>query len=59
MHHYLLRSGHDLDLWSNFQNDILRSNDNSFDESRQEEHDAVKIECYAFTKSKVITEILF
>ena len=43
MHHYLFRSGLVLDLRSNFENDLLTSNDNSFDASRREEHDAVKM----------------
>ena len=56
--HDLFRSGHDLDLRSNFQYDLLRSNYNSFYASRQEENDAVKInEC--FTESTVNAEKLF
>ena len=43
MHHDLSRSGHDLDLRSNFENGLLTSNDNSFDAFRQEEHDAAKM----------------
>ena len=30
MQHDLFRSGHDLDLWSDFQHDLLSSNYNSF-----------------------------
>ena len=33
MQHDLFQSGHDLDLRSNFQHDLLRSNHNSFDAS--------------------------
>ena len=40
MQHELFRSGHDLDLRSNFQHNLLRSNNSSFVASRQKEHDA-------------------
>ena len=43
MQHYFFQSGHDIDLRSNFQNDILRSSCSSFDASREEKHDAAKI----------------
>ena len=33
MQHNLFRSVHDLDLWSNFQHDLLRSKYSSFDAS--------------------------
>ena len=36
MQHDLFQSGHDLDMRSNFQNDLSRSNYSSFNESRQE-----------------------
>ena len=39
----LFGSGHDLDLRSNFQHDLSRSTDSSFDASVREEHDADKI----------------
>ena len=42
MKHDLFGSGHDLDLRSNFQHDLSRSNDSSFDASWREEHDAGK-----------------
>ena len=38
------QSGHDLDITSNFQHDLFRSNYGSFDTSRREEHDAVKMD---------------
>ena len=56
MQHDPFRSGHDLDLRSNFQHDLSRSKYNSFDASRQEEHGAGKNKCPAFIESKVITE---
>ena len=43
MQNDLFESGHDLDLRSNFQHDLLRSNYISFDAPRQEKHDANKI----------------
>ena len=42
MQHDPFRSGHDLDLRSNFQVDLSRSNYSSFDASWREEHDAGK-----------------
>ena len=39
----LFQSGHDLDLQSNFQNDLLSSTYSSFGTSRQDEHDAGKM----------------
>ena len=56
MQHDLFGSGHDLDLRSNFQHDLSRSNYISFDAARQEKHDAGKNKYCAFTESKVITE---
>ena len=41
--HYLFRSGHDLELRSNFHPDLLQSNYSSLDASRHEEYDAGKI----------------
>ena len=40
MHHDLFGSGHDVDLTSNFQHDLSRSNYTSFDAAQQEKHDA-------------------
>ena len=55
----LFGSGHYLDLRSNFQHDLSRSNYISFDASRQEKHDSGKNKCRGSTESKVITEKLF
>ena len=41
--HDLFRSGHDLGLRSNFQNDLSRSTNSSFDAFRREEDDTGKI----------------
>ena len=54
MQHDLFGSGHDLDLWSNFQNDYSRSNYISFDASRQEKHDAGKINVVALLSQKLL-----
>ena len=53
MQHDLFRRGHDLDLMSNFQNDLLMSNYSSFDASRQEKHDAVNMNVVLFLSQKL------
>ena len=53
------RSGHDLDLWSNFQHKLLRSHNGSFDVSRQEEHDAVKMNVVPLLSQKLLTKNVF
>ena len=58
MQHDIFRSGHDLDLRSNFQHDHIRSSYSSFDVYRQKEHDACKMSVVSrdYTELKVITE---
>ena len=53
MRHYLFGSGHDLDLRSNFQHDFAWSNYTSFDASRQEKHDASKINVVSLLSQKL------
>ena len=53
MEHDLFRSGHDLDL-SNFQVDLSRSNNSSFDAFRRREHDAGKINVVALLSQKLL-----
>ena len=55
MQHDLFQSGHDLDLRSNFQSDILKSNYNSFIVYRQEKHDAGKMN-RAFLNQKLVSK---
>ena len=59
MQHDLFRSGHDLDLRSNFQDDLLMSNYISFDASRQEKHDAGKINVVALLSQKLLQKNYF
>ena len=59
MQHDLFGSCHDLDLRSNFQHDLLRSNYISFDASRQEKHDAGKINVLALQSQKLLQKKLF
>ena len=54
MQHDLFRSGHDLDVRSNFQVDLSRSNYSSFDTSRREEHDAGKSIAMALLSQKLL-----
>ena len=55
----LFGSGHDLDLRSNFQNDLSRSNYISFDTSRQEKHYAGKINVVALLSLKLLQNSYF
>ena len=54
MQHDLFGSGHDLDLRSNFQHDLLRSYYISFDAPRQEKHDAGKISIVSLLSQKLL-----
>ena len=55
MQHDLFGSGHDLDLRSNFQHDLSRSNYISFDAARQEKHDdAGKINIVSLLSQKLL-----
>ena len=53
MQHDLFGSGHDLDLRSNFQYDLSRSNYISLDASRKEKHDAGKINVVALLSQQL------
>ena len=57
--HDLFGSGHDLDLRSNFQHDLSRSTDSSFDASWREEHDAGKIKCVQGLSQKLLQKQRF
>ena len=59
MQHDLFRSSHDLDLRSNFQDDLLMSNYISFDASRQEKHDAGKINVVALLSQQLLQKNYF
>ena len=59
MQHDLFGSGHDLDLRSNFQHDLSRSNYIAFDDSRQDKHDAGKINVVALLSQKLLQKIYF
>jgi len=59
MQHDPFRSDHDLDLRSNFQYDLSRSTNSSFDASRREEHDAGKSNVMALMSQKLLTKKLF
>ena len=54
MQHDLFGSGHDLDLRSNFQHDLSRSNYISFDAARQEKHDPGKINIVSLLSQKLL-----
>ena len=55
----LSRSDHDLELRSNFQNDLLRSTYTSFDASRQEKHDAGKLNVVPLLSQKLLQKTFF
>ena len=59
MQHDLFGSGHDLDLRSIFQHDLSRSNYISFDASRQEKHDAGKINVMSLLIQKLLQKKTF
>ena len=54
MQHDLFGSGHGLDLRSNFQYDLPRSNYISFDATRQEKHDDGKINIVSLLSQKLL-----
>ena len=51
--------GHDLDLRSNFQHDLLRSNYISFDAALQEKHDAGKMNVMPLLSQKLLPKNVF
>ena len=59
MQHDLFGSGHDLDLRSNFQHDLSRATDSSFDASWREEHDAGKIKFVQGLSQKLLQKQSF
>ena len=59
MQHDPFRSGYDLDLRSNFKNDLSRSTNSSFDASRREEHDAGKSNVMALLSQKLLPKKRF
>ena len=59
MQHDLFGSGHDLDLRSNFQHDLSRSNYISFDVSRQEKRDDRKINVVYLLSQKLLQKTFF
>ena len=54
MQHDLFGSGHDLDLRSNFQHDLSRSNYISLDAARQDKHDAGKRNIVSLLSQKLL-----
>ena len=59
MQHDPFGSVHDLDLRSNFQHDLSRLKYISFDASRQEKHDACKINVVALLSQKLLQKNYF
>ena len=59
MQHDLSGSGHDLDLRSNFQHDLSRSNYISFDASLGEKYDTGKMNDVFFLSQKLLQKTLF
>ena len=59
MQHDPFWSGHDLDLRSNFQNDLSSSTYNSFDAYRREERDAAKRFVVALLSQKLLAKNIF
>ena len=55
MQHDLFRSVHDLDLRSNFENDLLTSNYSSFDASQHQKYNAGKVND-VFLLSQALTQ---
>ena len=51
---HLFRSGHDLEMWSNFQSTFLSLNYNSFDASQQEKHNAGTINVVPLLSQKLL-----
>ena len=54
----LFRPGHDLDLKSNFQNHLLRSNYSSFNARQQENHDVGKVNVVLLLSKKLLQKKL-
>ena len=59
MQHDLFGSGRDLDLRSNFEHDLSRSNYTSFDASKQEKHYAGKINVVSLLNQKLLQKKYF
>ena len=59
MQHDLFGSGHHLDLRSNFQHDLSRSNYTSFDASRKEKNDACKINVVSLLSQQLLQKTPF
>ena len=59
MQHGLFRSGHDLDLGLNFQNDLFRSNYSSYDATQEEKYDTGKINAVSLLSQKLLQRNLF
>ena len=59
MQHDLFESDHDLDLKSNFQNDLLRSNYGSFNAPQEEKYDAGKINAVSLPSRKLLQKTRF
>ena len=58
MQHDPVHQGHDLDLRSNFQNDVSRSTYSSFDAFRREEYDAGKINVVTVLSQKLLQKTI-
>ena len=50
-------SGHDVDLRSNFQNDLLGSNFSSFNAPQEEQYDADKINAVSLPSQKLLQTV--
>ena len=59
MQYDLSLSGHDLDLRSNFQNDLLMSNYGLFDASQNEKYDSGKMNVVSLLSQKLLEKNLF
>ena len=59
MQHDIFRSGHNLELRSNFQHDLLRFNYSSFDASLQEKHDVGKMIVMSLQRQKLLPDFFF
>ena len=54
MQHDHFRSGRDLDMRSNFQNDLIMSSYSSFDASQEEKYDAGKMNVMSLMSQKLL-----
>ena len=59
MQHDLFGSGHDLDLRSNFEIDLSRSNYTSFKSAFHEKHDGIKTSSISFLDKILLAKPLF